>query len=72
MAGLLRSDGKVIRVGRRVRLAGDLRKKVKRARERFYDDAVLEKLKQIWAIMDCICGKRLLAASGNSDRPVQP
>lgn len=59
--GLLRSDGKVIRVGRRVRLVGDLRKKVKRTRGRFYDDAVLEKLKQVWAIMDCICGKRLVA-----------
>lgn len=59
--GLLRGDGKVIRVGRRVRLVGDLRKKVKRSRPRVYDDAVLAKLKQIWAIMDCICGKRLAA-----------
>lgn len=58
---LLRSDGKVIRVGRRVRLVGDLRKRVKRPRRRLYDDTVLKDLKQIWAIMDCICGKRLAA-----------
>ena len=61
VVGLLRWDGKVIRAGRRVRLVGDLRKKAKRTRPRLYDDAVLESLKQIWAIMDCICGKRLAA-----------
>ena len=53
--GLLRGDGKVIRVGRWVRLVGDLRKRMKRVRPRLYDEAVLEKLKPIWAIMDCIC-----------------
>src|ERR1022692_300382 len=61
VVGLLRWDGKVIRVGRRVRLVGDLRKKAKRTRPRLYDGAVLESLKRIWAIMDCICGKRLAA-----------
>jgi hypothetical protein len=59
--GLLRGDGKVIRVGRRVKLVGDLSKRVKRTRPRRYDEAVLEKLKPIWAIMDFICGKRLAA-----------
>ena len=58
---LLRWDGKVIRAGRRVRLVGDLRKKAKRARHRLYDETVLGGLKAIWAIMDCICGKRLAA-----------
>ena len=58
--GLLRGDGKVIRA-MRVRLVGDVRKKARRIRPRVYDDAVREKLKQIWAIMDCICGKRLAA-----------
>lgn len=56
---LLRWDGKVIRAGRRVRLVGDLRKKAKRTRPRLYDETVLDGLKAIWAIMDCICGKRL-------------
>lgn len=61
VVGLLRWDGKVIRAGRRVRLVGDLRKQAKRTRQRLYDAAVLENLKQVWAIMDCICGKRLAA-----------
>lgn len=61
VVGLLRWAGKVIRVGRRVRLVGDLHKKVKRTRQRLYGEAELESLKQIWAIMDCICGKRLVA-----------
>src|SRR3989304_1205260 len=59
VVGLLRWDGKVIRAGRRVHLVGDLRKKVKRTRQRLYGEAELGSLKQIWAIMDCICGKRL-------------
>lgn len=58
---LLRWDGRVIRAGRRVRLAGDLRKKAKRTRHRLYDETALGGLKEIWAIMDCICGKRLAA-----------
>jgi len=61
VVGLLRWDGKVIRAGRRVRLVGDLRKKAKRTRHRLYDEAVLDGLKVIWAIMDYICGKRLAA-----------
>jgi len=61
VVGLLRWDGKVIRAGRRVRLVGDIRKKAKRIKPRLYDDAVLGSLKQIWAVMDCICGKRLAA-----------
>jgi len=61
VVGLLRWDGKVIRAGRRVRLVGDLRKKVKRTRHRLYDETILDSLKEIWAIMDCICGKRLAA-----------
>lgn len=61
VVGLLRWDGKVIRVGRRVRLVGDLHKKVKRTRHRLYGEAELGNLMQIWAIMDYICGKRLAA-----------
>ncbi len=61
VVGLLRGDGRVIHVGRRVRLVGDLRKRIKRTRQRLYGEAVLECLRRIWAIMDCICGKRLVA-----------
>src|SRR3990172_7999778 len=42
VVGLLRWDGKVIRVGRRVHLVGDLRKKVKRTRQRLYGEAELD------------------------------
>ena len=31
----------------------------KRVKEKIYDKSVLAALKKIWAIMDCICGKRL-------------
>jgi hypothetical protein len=58
---LLRGQGKVIQVGRRVRLVGDVGRAVKRPRRPVYDGAVREALKRLWAIMDCICGKRLVA-----------
>lgn len=58
---LLRGHGKVIRVGRRLRLEGDACRSLKRSRERVYDLSVVEALTQIWAILDCICGKRLVA-----------
>ncbi len=58
---LLRADGRVIRVSRRVRLVGDLRKKLKRIRPKKYGDEVLQPLKEIWTILDYICGKRLAA-----------
>ena len=52
-----------------VRLDGDLvelvvgrpRKKQRKPRERVYDEEVFEALKKVWAIFDCICGKRLVA-----------
>lgn len=34
---------------------------VPRVRERLYDAPVLDALRRIWVIMDCICGKRLAA-----------
>lgn len=58
---LLRGEGKVIHVGRKLRLVGDLGRKAKRTRPRIYDEAVHERLKEIWAIMDFVCGKRLAA-----------
>ena len=57
---LLRGHGKAIRGPGRVRLVGDLALKGKRGRRRIYD-AVLPSLRQIWAILDFICGKRLAA-----------
>ena len=59
--GLLRGHGKVVKVGRRLRLVGDLRRSRKRVRPRIYDGSVLEWLRKIWAILDFLCGKRLAA-----------
>lgn len=42
-------------------IIGDLRKKPVRMRQRVYDGEVIESLRKIWMIMDCICGKRLAA-----------
>lgn len=58
--GLLRGEGQVIRIGK-MRLVGDLNSKAKRTKPRIYDEAVHERLKEIWSIMDFICGKRLAA-----------
>jgi hypothetical protein len=59
--GLLRGQGKAIKVGRQLTLVGDLARSTKRRRARIYDGVVLEWLKKIWAILDFICGKRLAA-----------
>jgi hypothetical protein len=59
--GLLCGQGKTIKVGRRLRLVGDLGRSPKRRRPRMYDGVVLECLKKIWAILDFVCGKRLAA-----------
>ena len=56
---VLRSHGRKVRAGRRIVLQGDVRKKGGGKRPREYDDAVLESLRKVWYIMDCICGKRL-------------
>jgi hypothetical protein len=60
-ARLLRQHGKSVRLGKTA-IVGDLRKKVKRRRQRIYDDEVAQALMKIWMILDCICGKRLRAA----------
>jgi len=47
----------------KVILKGDIGKGVKRnGRKKYYDEKVVEKLKEIWRIMDFICGKRLKAS----------
>lgn len=61
LVGLLRWDGKVIHIGRKIRLLGDLRKQAKRPRLRLYDEEVRHSLKAIGVIMDYLCGKRLVA-----------
>jgi hypothetical protein len=56
---ILRSHGKKIRINAKEVLVGDVRKRKPSKRSRMYDDAVLDVLKKVWYIMDCICGKRL-------------
>jgi hypothetical protein len=56
---VLRNHGRQIRVSRAIVIEGDIRKRRKRKRQKYYDENVFEVLKKIWLIMDCICGKRL-------------
>jgi len=56
---VLRSHGKKVRISEKKVLVGDVRKRARAKRSRTYDDAVVEVLKKVWYIMDCICGKRL-------------
>jgi hypothetical protein len=56
---VLRSHGKKVRINKNLVIQGDTRKKTRRRRPKVYDRAVEEALKNIWHIMDCICGKRL-------------
>lgn len=60
-ARLLRRHGKKTRVGKTL-IIGDVTKKPGRERQSVYDGEVIETLRKIWMIMDCICGKRLKAA----------
>jgi hypothetical protein len=61
-AFLLRNHGRRMRVNNNTVLVGDCRKKVKRIRDRTYDEQVVRVLKKVWQIMGFICGKRLKPA----------
>ena len=56
---LLKNHGKKVWINDRTVVVGDICKRRKRQSHRTYGDDVLRVLKQIWVIMDCICGKRL-------------
>jgi hypothetical protein len=58
-ARLLRTHGKKVYFNGNTVIVGDVGKKVKKQRPRFYDQVVFTVLTKIWLIMDCICGKRL-------------
>jgi len=60
-AWLLRHHGRRTATGKTV-VVGDITKKMARTRPRAYEGEVVEVLKKIWMIMDCICGKRLRVA----------
>ena len=57
---LLGRHGKRVRISGNVVVVGDVRVRARRrSRHKIYDSKVLDALKEIWLIMDCICGKRL-------------
>jgi len=58
-AFLLRNQGRRMRINDNTVLVGDCRKKVKRARDRIYDERLVRVLKRVWVIMGFMCGKRL-------------
>jgi len=56
---LLKNHGRKVWINNKVIAVGDICKRHKRQRHKTYGDDILRALKQIWVIMDCICGKRL-------------
>jgi hypothetical protein len=58
-AFLLRNHGRRMRISNNTVLVGECRKKVRRTRNRTYDEQVVSVLKKVWLIMGFICGKRL-------------
>ncbi len=62
-AWLPRRHGKPTAAGKAI-ISGDVGKKTTRKRRRTYEGEVVETLKNIWMILDCIWGKRLRAAIG--------
>jgi hypothetical protein len=56
------SHGRKLRVNRRYVLQLDVKKTASRRKPKVYDAEVSKALKEIWYIMDCICGKRLAPA----------
>ena len=56
---VLISHGRKVRINERCVLQFDVRKTEIRKKPKVYDNAVAEALREIWYIMDCICGKRL-------------
>ncbi len=58
---LLSIHGKRLHVKGNVFIEADAKKRVKRKRNRTYDDAVYRVLFKIWKIMNYMCGKRLKA-----------
>lgn len=62
---VLRNQGRVVQVNRKVRVRGDLGKRLRRpGRGATYDERTVKVLVQVWRIMDYICGKRLAPVLG--------
>jgi hypothetical protein len=64
-AQVLRNQGRVVQVNRKLRVRGDVGKKLPRpGRGPTYDEQTVKVLVQVWRIMDYICGKRLAPVLG--------
>jgi hypothetical protein len=62
---VLRNQGRVVQVNRKLRVRGDVGKKLPRpGRGPTYDEQTVKVLVQVWRIMDYICGKRLAPVLG--------
>jgi len=62
---VLRNQGRVVQVNRKLRVRGDVGKKLPRpGRGPTYDGQTVKVLVQVWRIMDYICGKRLAPVLG--------
>src|SRR5947209_5025720 len=62
---VLRNQGRVVQLNRKLRVRGDVRKKLPRpGRGRSYDEQTVKVLVQVWRIMDYICSKRLAPVLG--------
>ena len=62
---VLRNQGRVVQVNHKLRVRGDLGKKLpRRGRGATYDEQTVKALVQVWRIMDYICGKRLAPVLG--------
>ncbi len=59
---VLISHGRKIRISEHCVLKLDAKKTAPRKKPKVYDNEVAKALKEIWYIMDCICGKRLSPA----------
>jgi hypothetical protein len=62
---VLRNQGRVVQVNRKLRVRGDVGQKLPRpGRGPTYDAQTVKVLVQVWRIMDYICGKRLAPVLG--------
>ncbi len=59
---VLMSHGRQFRINERCIVQMDVKKAACRKKPKVYDAEVVKALKEIWYIMDCICGKRLAPA----------
>ena len=61
-AWLLRNHGRRVKIGRKLVVIGDVRKRGSRNRKRKYDDEVKRVVVELWRLCDYVTGKRLVPA----------